>query len=509
MTRPFKFNSEKAIQAVAFLLRRERGHRMNYMRLLKVLYFAEREILAESGKPLTGSRVLAMQRGPVLEDIFQVIHGSHNAVARWSSFLQVDRYQLEMITDPGAGLLSRFVTRKLEEVATRYDALDEWAMVEETHKLPEWQKNDPGGSSREIPLADILEAVGRSADLDEIVAHAREDEQAGEFFCAIPEQRRAKPVKALNSSSASPVSFSPSPARLPLCRPVALRVGLRRRKRRKQFARFIYGRDRLAGRVTSKAAGAVLYSSLCESVNAPVGSKECRCAMRQVVIENPIINSPFEEPARHFRFDDEGITNEIVTQRRVSCYFIPIAQPKKKPGQKQLAFDDWNQTRVEENKTINEIRRLVKTWREGRYTADVTRVTARLLEYWRRSERDRRLFFCQIEALETAIYIDGGRQEITATPGSKTRCGKINEDANPGLFRIACKMATGSGKTVGHGHAHRLAHAQQAGQPAGRPLHRLLSHRDARHHHPRPPARASAERPEQLLPRSSTSSLRT
>src|ERR1017187_8022083 len=44
--------------------------------------------------------------------------------------------------------------------------------------------------------------------------------------------------------------------------------------------------------------------------------------MKQVVIENPIINSPFEEPRRHFRFTDEGITNEIVGKRRSSSYFI-------------------------------------------------------------------------------------------------------------------------------------------------------------------------------------------
>jgi integrase len=127
--------------------------------------------------------------------------------------------------------------------------------------------------------------------------------------------------------------------------------------------------------------------------------------MRQVIIENPIINSPFEEPKRHFKFDDAGITDQVEQSRRISCYFIPIAQPKKKANQKQLSFDDWNQTRVEENKTINDIRRAVKLWREGRYSDDVTRVTARLLEYWRRSDRMRRLFFCQIEALETLIYI--------------------------------------------------------------------------------------------------------
>ena len=67
-----------------------------------------------------------------------------------------------MVKDPGVRLLSRYVARKLEEVATRYENLDEWGMVEITHKLPEWQINDPGDSSQEIPLAHILEAVGPS-----------------------------------------------------------------------------------------------------------------------------------------------------------------------------------------------------------------------------------------------------------------------------------------------------------------------------------------------------------
>jgi type III restriction enzyme len=86
--------------------------------------------------------------------------------------------------------------------------------------------------------------------------------------------------------------------------------------------------------------------------------------MSQVVIENPIINSPFDEPTRHFRFSDEGITNEIVDGRRTSSYFVPIAKPKKKG--KQLQFDtEWTQDRIEENKLINDIRRRVAMWRKG------------------------------------------------------------------------------------------------------------------------------------------------
>jgi len=52
--------------------------------------------------------------------------------------------------------------------------------------------------------------------------------------------------------------------------------------------------------------------------------------MRQVTIENPILNSPYEEPSRHFRFDDEGITNEVVSGRRRSEYFVPVPRPRKR-----------------------------------------------------------------------------------------------------------------------------------------------------------------------------------
>jgi type III restriction enzyme len=90
--------------------------------------------------------------------------------------------------------------------------------------------------------------------------------------------------------------------------------------------------------------------------------------MQQVVIENPILNPPFLEPTRHFRFSDEGITNEIVEARRVSSYFIPIARPKKKGKSAQLAFDtEWTRDRIEENAFINRVRGRVSLWRKGNY----------------------------------------------------------------------------------------------------------------------------------------------
>jgi type III restriction enzyme len=168
--------------------------------------------------------------------------------------------------------------------------------------------------------------------------------------------------------------------------------------------------------------------------------------MKQVVIENPVINSPFVEPQRHFKFSEDGITDEIIEARRISSYFIPIPQPRKK-NLKQLSFDtEWTADRIEENKFINHVRERVAIWRQGNYQG-VTNITRRLLEYWTNPQREHRLFFCQIEALETAIYIS----EVAGKYGDawiESSLKEANQTANPLLYRIAFKMATGSGKTL-------------------------------------------------------------
>jgi type III restriction enzyme len=168
--------------------------------------------------------------------------------------------------------------------------------------------------------------------------------------------------------------------------------------------------------------------------------------MKQVVIENPVLNSPFEEPKRHFRFTEDGITDEIVEARRISQYFVPIPRPKKK-SPRQLSFEtEWTADRVEENKDINRIRERVALWRLGGYVG-ITKTTARLLEYWKRADREHKLFFCQIEALETALWIT----EVAPRFGEawvENFLREKNAQSNPMLYRIAFKMATGSGKTV-------------------------------------------------------------
>jgi type III restriction enzyme len=167
--------------------------------------------------------------------------------------------------------------------------------------------------------------------------------------------------------------------------------------------------------------------------------------MADAVIDNPILNSPFREPARHWRFGDTGITNEIVEGRRSSSYFMPIPASKIRGQQLQLETQ-WTRDRIEENARINRVRERVTAWRSLGWPG-VTPTTRRLLEYWTNEEREKLLFFCQIEALETAIYLT----ECATKQGDAWIANELHEladEQNPGLYRTALKMATGSGKTV-------------------------------------------------------------
>jgi type III restriction enzyme len=166
--------------------------------------------------------------------------------------------------------------------------------------------------------------------------------------------------------------------------------------------------------------------------------------MTDVLIENPILNSPYREPSRHFLFGEAGITGEIIEERRQSSYFVPVPAPKKRA---QLPLDtEWTADRIRENEFINRMRERVALFRRGEYVG-VTPITRRLLDYWTDPKREKPLFFCQVEALETAIYLT----EAASRSGDvwiENAVREANEAHNPGLYRIALKMATGTGKTV-------------------------------------------------------------
>lgn len=171
------------------------------------------------------------------------------------------------------------------------------------------------------------------------------------------------------------------------------------------------------------------------------------CNVPPAVINNPILNSPFAEPSLHWVLDENGIPTGFPTDgRRRSEFVVPVPPPKHKlKNQGSLDLED-NFGQRKPNDYINEIRSKVAAWRslgDAGLRSTVTPVTARLLQHWRDPSRTRKLFFCQIEAAETAIWLTevAPKQEID-------RLRTLSAEANPDLLRIAFKLATGAGKTT-------------------------------------------------------------
>ena len=177
--------------------------------------------------------------------------------------------------------------------------------------------------------------------------------------------------------------------------------------------------------------------------------------------EQPILNSPYEVPTRHHALDAEGqpLEQPPAPGRRRSELLTPVPKPRRKQGRSaQASFvlpdaqglstaeQEYNPTPI-----INEIRSTVAAWRALPNPADwgVTPVTQRLLTHWRKHPfQTVRPFFCQVEAIETAIWLaEVARRDRRGDKFRKHLQG-ANEGANPELFRIALKMATGSGKTT-------------------------------------------------------------
>ena len=164
--------------------------------------------------------------------------------------------------------------------------------------------------------------------------------------------------------------------------------------------------------------------------------------MSNYQVPEPIINSPYDEPKQHWNIV-EGEQPQLLPDRRPAVYFY--RDPKAKTGK------DYRGDRGVpiELKLVNLIRERVKAWRNEGYPG-VTRTTSELLQWWRREGREKRLFFAQIEAAETIVFLTEARADFRQgievprdEPGEERK-----KEGYRGFLRYACKMATGTGKTT-------------------------------------------------------------
>ena len=174
--------------------------------------------------------------------------------------------------------------------------------------------------------------------------------------------------------------------------------------------------------------------------------------------EQPILNSPYEYPRRHWELDDEGQpTQGIVDKRRPARFISPIPKPKKRKAgaQKELVLDEGEGLSSETQRynvtLINELRSRVDAWRELKNPDQwgVSPETRRLLQHWRHHEFGSiRPFFCQVEAVEIAIWLTEVAPNDKQGRRLLDHLQRSNDEANPGLSRLALKLATGAGKTT-------------------------------------------------------------
>lgn len=185
---PFRFKTRKAIQAVAALLRHAdpSGLRDNYTRVLKLLYLAERECLAQRGRPLLGDEVVAMPHGPVLSAVYDLILNRHFDSSDWNTFIGHERFDIYVITDPDNDELSPFEIKLLEQIADAHIGEDQWQLIELCHALPEWisckpQKNE-GSQSIPIPIETILDFIPGEGIKERVLAWAKEQNALDDVF---------------------------------------------------------------------------------------------------------------------------------------------------------------------------------------------------------------------------------------------------------------------------------------------------------------------------------------
>ncbi len=159
----FVFDIRKAIAATAFLAEREAGE-LDMFLSIKMLYVADKKALELWGKTVTGDRMVAMPKGPVLSRIYNLFRGQGTAddLREWNSnFSQTVGNTIRLLKEPDLGPLSEDEQDVLEAARLEIHSVAPWEVSKWLHdNCPEWK--DPSDSSRAIDPAEILRAAGRT-----------------------------------------------------------------------------------------------------------------------------------------------------------------------------------------------------------------------------------------------------------------------------------------------------------------------------------------------------------
>lgn len=165
----FVFDEMKATQAACYLLSLN-AERMNYMKLIKLLYLADRKFIADWSNSITTDCYVSMENGPVTSRIYDLIkEGKSDNGSYWASCIRTNGDDVVLTKTIGEyDRLSPMEMEVIAEVSSRFESVGTWDVVNFCQRnLAEWQ--DPSGSSIPITIEDIIHAVKSDKDVDECI----------------------------------------------------------------------------------------------------------------------------------------------------------------------------------------------------------------------------------------------------------------------------------------------------------------------------------------------------
>ena len=152
------FRADKVTQMASTFLRNA-GGRMPYIKLMKLLYLADKQMLVERGKPITYDQWVSMRYGPVLSGTYDLIKAARTGSdSYWGRHIRTEDCDVVLVNDPGTDALSQAEDNIIEQVFAQHGHKDWPALVRMTHDLAEWV--DPGMSSTPITYKEVLEVEG-------------------------------------------------------------------------------------------------------------------------------------------------------------------------------------------------------------------------------------------------------------------------------------------------------------------------------------------------------------
>lgn len=180
-----KFNEQKATEAATTLLALKETRSADYLWIIKMLYFIDREALKRWERPITYDHYVAMPHGPVLSTIYNIIKKNHPSIV-WKQYI-VTRprdYEVSLNGSPAPRRkLSEAEVELINEMFQKYGHLSGKELEELSHHLPEW--HDPHGSSNPIPLSNVLNVLEfNQEDIKRIEFELKTEEEINALFGA-------------------------------------------------------------------------------------------------------------------------------------------------------------------------------------------------------------------------------------------------------------------------------------------------------------------------------------